>query len=82
MGADKMYWVCKVVTRNFVMDIVAGVQNFLGLNLTSYEKMIKEGLGSIREKMREDGVVLSWYRVETSQLTNGSVAIVLYGDRK
>ena len=38
-----IYTCTKVVTRNFFFDIVAKVQNFLGLNLTSYEKMVDEG---------------------------------------
>ena len=37
----------KTVTRNFIIDIVANLQNFFGLNLTGYEKMVKKGMDQI-----------------------------------
>lgn len=52
--------VTKVVTRNFIMDLIAGVQNFFGLNLTSYEKMITKGMQQIQEEII--GKKLNWYR--------------------
>jgi len=72
----------KVVTRNFVLDIVASIQNFVGLNLTSYEKMIDKAMQQIQDELTEKNIKLKWYRYEISQLTNGAIAIVLYGDEK
>ncbi len=77
-----MLVITKVVTRNFIMDIVAQIQNLIGLNLTSYERMIKKGMDQIKHELKEKKVKLSWYRYEITQLTNGAVAIVLYGDEK
>jgi len=35
--------ITKVVSRNFILDMVASFQNIVGLNLTSYEKMVNKG---------------------------------------
>ncbi len=72
----------KVVSRNFILDIVARLQNLVGLNLTSYEKMIDKGMKQIQEELKEKNIKIKWYRYEISQLTNGAVAIVFYGDEK
>jgi len=74
--------ITKVVTRNFIMDIVARFQNMFGLNLKSYEKMIDKGLIQIKEELELKKVKLKWYRYEITQLTDGAVAIMLYGDEK
>jgi len=78
----KMVTIQKVVSRNFILDLVASFQNIIGLNLTSYEKMVKKGVQQIQEDLAKDKIQLKWYRYEITQLTNGAIAIVLYGDRK
>ena len=72
----------KVVSRNFILDIVAKLQNLVGLNLTSYEKMIDKGMQQIQTELKERKIKVKWYRYEISQLTNGAIAIVFYGDEK
>jgi len=64
------------------MDIVSSMQNFFGLNLTSYEKMVDKGMEQIKESMKENNINLDWYRYEITQLTNGAISITLYGDSK
>jgi len=70
--------ITKVVSRNFIMDIVARWQNTFGMNLTSYEKMIDKAMDQIHTDLSDD--ILSWYRYEITQLTNGAVSVTLYGD--
>lgn len=72
----------KVVTRNFILDIVAKFQNLLGMNLTSYEKMIQKAIDEIQTELKTKKIKLEWYRYEITQLTNGAVAVMLYGDEK
>jgi len=72
----------KVVSKNFIVDIIAQFQNILGLNLTGYEKMINRGIKEIKKEMKEKNIEMKWYRYEISQLTNGALAIVLYGEEK
>ena len=70
----------KTVTRNFIIDIVATLQNFFGLNLTGYEKMVNKGMEQIQEEIK--GKKLSWFRYEITQLNNGSLSITFYGEEK
>lgn len=74
--------IVKVVSKNFVSDIVEGVKNTVGKNLTLYEKMIHKGVDQIKEELRINRIKLKWFRYEITQLTNGAVAIMLYGERK
>ena len=74
--------ITKVVSRNFIMDFVARFQNMVGMNLTSYERMVDRGIIEIREELKEKRIELAWYRYEITQLTNGAVSITLYGDKK
>ena len=78
----KTITITKVVSRNFIMDIVSTMQNFFGLNLTSYEKMVDKGMEQITEDLEKDNIKLEWYRYEITQLTNGALSITLYGDAK
>ena len=78
----KQITLTRVVTRNFILDMVASMQNFFGLNLTSYEKMVNKGMNQIQEELKEKNIQLNWYRYEITQLTNGAVSITLYGDTK
>ena len=52
------------------------------MNLTPYEDMINKGTTQIQEQLEKDDVELAWYRYEITQLTNGAVAVMLYGDKK
>ncbi len=77
-----MITIQKVVTRNFILDFVTKIQNMLGLNLTVYENMIKTGIQQIQDQLKKQNIKFKWYRYEITQLTNGALAIVLYGDEK
>ena len=69
----------KTVTRNFIMDMVANIQNMFGLNLTAYERMVDKGMKQIDEELGE--TKLEWFRYEITQLTNGALSITLYGEK-
>lgn len=70
----------KVVSRNFIEDFIATIQNLFGMNLNGYEKMIDKGINTIQKELQEKKIKLKWHRIEISQLTKGAIAIVLYGD--
>ena len=78
----KTVTITKVVSKNFIMDIVASFQNMVGFNLTGYEKMVQRGMEQISEDLEKQKINLSWYRYEITQLTSGAVSITLYGDKK
>ncbi len=77
-----MITIQRVVSKNFVIDIIARFQNLFGLNLTSYETMMEKGIKQIEKELKDKKIKLKWYRYEISQLTNGAMAIMLYGDKK
>ncbi len=77
-----MITITKVVTKNFIMDFIAKFQNLLGMNITTYEKMIEKGTQQCEEDLEKKGIKLKWYRYEITQLTNGAMAIMIYGDEK
>lgn len=62
------------------MDIVSNLQNFFGMNLTSYEKMVNKAIEQIDSEL--EGKKLQWYRYEIAQLGNGALSITLYGEEK
>lgn len=74
--------ITKVVSRNFIMDIVSQFQNMFGVNLTSYENMVNKGIEQIKSELKKKKIKLKWYRYEISQLTNGAMVIMMYGDKQ
>ena len=78
----KQITITKVVSRNFIMDIVAKFQNMIGMNLKSYEKMVDKAMQQIKEELELNKIKLEWYRYEITQLTSGAVSVTFYGDQK
>ena len=76
----KQITINKTVSRNFIVDIVASLQNMFGLNLTGYEKMVEKGMKQIQKEIKNKD--LKWFRYEITQLTNGALSITLYGEEK
>ncbi len=72
--------ITKVVSRNFILDFVAKFQNLVGLNLTSYEVMIQNGVEQIKKELQENNIKVSWFRYEISQLNNRAMVIMFYGE--
>jgi len=78
----EMILITKVVTQNFIMDFVAKIQNMVGMNIKTYEKMIEKAKYQIEDELKEKKIKLKWYRYEIAQLTNGAMSITIYGDKK
>jgi len=74
--------ITRVVSKNFFKDTIENIKNLFGKNLTGYERMINKAIEQITEELNEKEINLSWYRYEVTQLTNGAIAVVLYGDTK
>ena len=77
-----MITITKVVTKNFIIDFVARIQNLVGVNITSYEDMVQKGIDQIKDELKKRRIKLKWYRYEITQLTNGAMAIMIYGDEQ
>jgi len=72
----------RVVTKSFITDIIARIKNALGLRLNRYEDMIQEAQDGMWAELKKEKVKLKWYRYEISQLTNGAMVIMLYGEKE
>jgi len=68
----------KTVTRNFIIDMVANIQNFFGMNLTGYEKLVEKAMQQINQEIID--IKFNWFRYQITQLTNGALSITLYGE--
>jgi len=72
----------RVMTRGFVIDMIAGIKNMLGMRLNQYEELLNKGKAELWTELKEEDIVLKWYRYEITQLTNGALVILLYGEAK
>jgi uncharacterized protein YbjQ (UPF0145 family) len=72
----------RVVSKNFIHDIINKFRNILGLRLKSYEKMIEIAEDEILKEVQDNKIEFKWFRFEITQLTNGAVAINFYGEVK
>jgi len=75
-----MITITKAVSKNFIHDFIAKFQNMVGLNLTSYEDMVQKGVEQIKQELEKRNIKVKWFRYEISQLSNGSMAIMFYGE--
>ena len=74
--------ITKVVTRDFLSDWWASIQNMFGSNLKVYEKMLDKAFKQIEDELVTREIDLEWFRYEITQLTNGAVVVSLYGESK
>ena len=83
MKINDMIKISKVVSKNFVSDFIGSIQNLFGMNLTVYESMTDKAYEQIIEEVKERGIKkLKWFRIETTQLTNGALLMTLYGEEE
>ena len=72
--------ISRVVTRNVVIDFVAKIQNVMGRRMSGYEKMIDNGTVEIWKEVKERKLKMKWYRFQMTQLSNGAIALLFYGE--
>ena len=70
----------RVVTKWFVADIIARIKNAFGMRINQYEDMIIKAQAEIWQEIKEEKLSLKWFRYEISQLTNGAMVVMLYGE--
>ena len=75
-----MIQITKVVTRNFILDFVAKIQNLFGRNLKVYEDMVAKGHAQIKQELIDKKINLRWYQIVITQLQNGAIVLMLYGE--
>ena len=76
----KEFHVQKVVTRNFIADFIAQIQNLAGKRMRTYERMMDDGVKACWADIAEQKIKVKWYRVQITDLTQGAIAIMIYGE--
>lgn len=79
MTEEKIVWISKVISRNFMSDFGANVRNILGGRLKTYEKMLNKSLTDITEEFYEKYPLAKQIRIEFTEFTNGALAIIVHG---
>ena len=74
--------ITKVVSSNFIKDWIAKFQNMVGKNLNFYEGMVQKAISQIQQEIKEKDLQIKWYRYETTQLTNGAIMVMFYGEKR
>ena len=47
---EKIVWVTKVISRNFMSDFIANAKNILGGRLKTYERMLNKALEDVTKE--------------------------------
>jgi len=76
---EKIVWVIKVISRNFVSDFIAKCKNILGGRLQTYEKMLDKSLREVTEEFYKKYPNATQVRIEFTEFTNGVLAIIVHG---
>jgi len=76
---EKDFILTRVVTRDILRDTFAGIRNFFGLRLRTYEKMLDKHINQLLEEMRLKYKKIKWYRISINPLVQGSAMINVYG---
>ena len=76
---EKIVWVTKVVSRNFMSDFVANAKNILGGRLKTYEKMLNNSLDEVTKEFYNKYPNATQVRIEFTEFTNGALAIIVHG---
>jgi len=76
---EKIVWVTKVISRNFMSDFIANAINILGGRLKTYEKMLDLSLNSSVEEFYKKYPGAKQIRIEFTEFTNGALAIMVHG---
>jgi uncharacterized protein YbjQ (UPF0145 family) len=76
MVNGRVVFVVKVKTRNMYADIFQGLRNMLGMNLTSYEKMIATTIKEALVELYEENPTVdpSSIRIASSNVVAGAGA--------
>ncbi len=76
---EKIVWITRVISRNFVSDFIAEAKNILGGKLKTYEKMLDNSLKEVTKEFYKKYPEAKQLRIEFTEFTNGSLAIIVHG---
>ncbi len=76
---EKIVWITKVISRNFMSDFIANAKNILGGELKTYKKMLDNSLEQVTEEFYKKYPKATQVRIEFTEFTNGALAVIVHG---
>ena len=76
---ERIVWITKVISRNFVSDFIAHAKNILGGRLKTYEKMLDNSLKQVTSEFYEKYPEAKQVRIEFTEFTSGALAVIVHG---
>lgn len=76
-----MYYKVKVMSRNFISDFFGGLRNIIGGEIKTYTKLVEQTIKELYDSLLEKHGELRNVRIETSELTNGAIQIIVWGEK-
>ena len=76
---ERIVWVTKVISRNFVTDFLSSLKNIIGGRLKSYEEMIDRTLSEVSKEFYKKYPRAKDIRIEFTEFTGGAMAITIHG---
>ena len=82
MEKEKTVFAVVVKTRHFLADFFQSIRNMIGMNLTSYERMIEDAVEEALHKLKTKYPNAYDIKISTTQVINGACEIIVYGTIK
>lgn len=79
---EKTVYEVTVKTKHFMADFFNNIRNLLGLNLVSYENLIKDGIEETLIKLYKKHPNVYDIKITTAQMALGACEIIIYGKVK
>ena len=76
---ERIVWVTKVISKNFVTDFLADMKNIIGGQIKSYERMIDKTLHEVTKEFYQKYPKAKDLRIEFTEFTQGAMAITVHG---
>lgn len=76
---NKIVWVTKVNSRNFVSDFGASIKNIVGGRLRTYELMIDKAIKEATDELTILYPDVEDIKFQITEFSNSSIAVIVYG---
>lgn len=76
---ERIVWITKVVSRNFVSDFLENIKNIMGGRLKNYERLLDHSINMATEEFYNKYPEAKEVRIEFTEFTNGALAIIVHG---
>ncbi len=76
---EKIVWITRIISKNFMTDFVAHAKNILGGRLKSYENMLNNSLTEVVDEFYSTYPQAKQVRIEFTEFTQGALAIIVHG---